>query len=106
MTYVSKRTNNTAMVLTVILFIITAACFVGSYYVSLRGVLQFIGVAAVTLAIQFTQRYLLTSFEYTLNLPEEIYQNNNIQVVRIQGKHRRDVCNLTLNCAVDFIPAV
>ena len=100
MTYQPKNSNHVAPVTTVILFAVGAVSFLGSGFLPYKMLFELTAVLTVTLGIQLTQKYLLTTYEYRLNDLDTLHAHNDLIVVKKQGKRETVLCNLTLNAAV------
>ncbi|MDD6800450.1 MAG: hypothetical protein PUE85_08575 [Firmicutes bacterium] len=100
MTYIPERNNRAAVVIISVLFAVAAGCFVATGFLTPKAVYQICLIVCLTLGIQLTQRYLLTSYEYMLNDENELAEHNDIVVIKKQGKKSTVLCNLSLNYAV------
>ena len=92
-----EKTNKKALWIVIVLYACTLLCLLfDAADVGIRALWQIAAVAAATGGIQLTQRYLLSTFAYVLTPDDELAERNTITIVRIQGKRRTVLGNLSL----------
>ncbi len=102
--YTPVSKNKKALILTVVLFFGAAICLFASQSLPYRAVWQAAGLGCLVLAIQFTSRYLLTSFRYSLSPLDGLDEANDFTVERVQGSRVRVAANVSLYTHIALIP--
>jgi len=98
--YTPKRRNKAAVIISLLLFICTAAalCF-GVLGIGNRLVLQIIGTISLTAGIFITGRYSLCEFKYVLNPT-----NTEFSIIKKQGGKSKTMCNISLETGIAIVP--
>ena len=92
-----QKTNRKAFFLALALYLCAFLCLLfGSVFTGIRAFWQIMAAGTAVAGIQLTQRYLLSAFEYILTPDDELAERNTLTVVRIQGKKRTVLGNLSL----------
>ncbi len=105
MRYFALRKKNTAAVLTGLLFAAAAAtALLAAFGVGWKGVWHILTAAALVTAIQLSQRYLLTGYEYILDPEDERLFRNRLTVIRAAGPRRTSVFSVPLGTMTAAVP--
>lgn len=94
---IPKRQNITAYVVSIFLLAIIVMSVVflmlgaGEKYIW-----QFVFAVSFVLLSQLSLRYLMTCYEYILTPPDELHISNQLTIVKVMGKKRSVLCNISL----------
>ena len=103
--YTPGRRNKAAFIISLILFICTAAalCF-GALGIGHRLVLQLVGTITLTSGVFITGRYSLCDFKYVLSPSELMPLAVDFSIVKKHLGKSKTVCNLSLETGIAVIP--
>ncbi len=100
--YSAKQNIKQAIVLVSLIFAIAAVSLVFSRIVPASLVLQLVAIAALTIGIQLTTRYILTGYDYFLSDLTMLHESNVLRIEQTGGKNRKVVASLDLGTFVAF----
>ncbi len=105
MKYVSVRKNK-ASVFLIATFIVLALSFFALSRIDpwVKGIFELLMLIFLLAAIQISQKYLFSGYEYILDREDELTFYNRITVIRTVGKSRTSVFTLPLSSASGIIP--
>ena len=93
----AKRQNTVSYAVSILLLAIAVLSVVFIMLdIGEKRIWQFTGVLSFVFLVQFSSRYLMTRYEYSLTPSDELHAANQLIVVKITGKKRYVVCNVSL----------
>lgn len=101
---IRNRSGRAAIVISALLLLCTVLCVCfNAMNLGMRMPIQLAGAVSLIAGIYITGRYVLTSYKYVLNRPEDIDRFSEFIVIKIQGDKSKKVCNLSTATAVDIV---
>ena len=105
MKYVSVRKNSAAAFLTATFAVLALSSFaVSTTGWWIRSVFELISLVFIVVAIQISQKHLLSGYEYILDLEHELTLYNRLTVIRTVGKRRTSLFTVPLSSLSHIIP--
>ena len=105
MKYVSVRKNKASACLVATLIVFALSSFaISRIDLWAKSMFELLMLIFLMAAIQISQRYLFSGYEYILDREDELTSYNRITVVRTVGKNRTSVFTLPLSSVSYVIP--
>jgi len=101
--YIPKQNKKYAVGLCALMYVIAAVSLLVGQVRTPRLLWQLIGIAALTVGIQFTTRYVLTEYRYILSDLALLHEANELKVEQVRGKNRKLVCSLSLDTRIALV---
>ena len=107
MKYVCVRKNKVALLVSgTLVAVVLAAVTLASLGIWYRGVFEMAAMVVGVAAIQVSQRYLFSSYEFIIDPDDALLRHNRLTVIRVAGKNKTSLVTLPLTSLVAVKPYV